>query len=201
MFIRSLINPAVHEAEGAPAGGNPAAMVTPPVTTVERAFSAEYVRELREEAKNNRLEAAAMKTKLAEFETTTAAQKASAEKAVADANKRFEEFQKASTDKVIRTEVRAGAKEAGLLDLDLIKLIDISGFKVNEDGDVVAPEGYWTTLKAAKPHFFAVTGADKGTTTNTTRTPPPAKSTGKKAAEMTEEEFNRELAALTSARR
>ena len=200
MFIRSLMNFANFDAEGA--GGVTPAVVPPvPATGIEKTFSAEYVRELRDEAKANRLEAVALKNKFSELETATAAQKAAAEQAVAEANKRFEDFQKAANDRIIRTEVRAGAKSAGLLDIDLIKVIDTSAFKVNEDGDVVAPDGFWEALKTAKPHFFAVTGADKGTTSNTGKVPAPAKPSGKNAEEMTDAEFDRELAALTSARR
>ncbi|MCB8881694.1 hypothetical protein ACELLULO517_15710 [Acidisoma cellulosilytica] len=203
MSIRALINPATHDAEGNP-GGSPTPMATTPpaqpTQSEEKTFTLEYVKSLRAEAKANREEAATFKTKLAEIETMTAAQKADAEAALAKSDKRFSDFQKALSDKAIRSEVKLGAKEHGLIDVDLLKVLDTSGFKVDEDGEVVAPEGFWDALKTTKPHFFQVTGAQTGTTSNTRGAPPPAKLSGKKASELSDEEFTRELAALTSGR-
>ncbi len=208
-FAQSYRGP-VFEAEGGavtpPAAAAPAvATPTPAAAASEpQTFSVDYVRELRAENKGYRLkaqqlEAAANEAKAAAdraaAELTAATAKAAKEMAdaVAAANT-------AAGQRLVRAEIRAGAKEAGLAHADFIKLLDTSAITVDKDGDVVVPADFWSSAKAALPHLFNATGADKGTTHNPVTPPKPVPATGKHARDMTDAEADAALEALVRTR-
>ena len=204
-------SPAALAAPAAPAATPPSAV--PPSS--QDVFPAAYVRELRDETKGYRLKAEAAEKSAAEAKAAVEAAKAegktASEKAAADlaaalkkaddeVKARFVEANERANAKLIRAEVKVGAAAAGLAHPDFLKLLDTSKFTVDEDGEVVVPADFWTTLKAAQPHLFAVTGADKGTTSNPAKPPVPAAQKGKDAREMTDAEADAALKALVSAR-
>ena len=76
------------------------------------------------------------------------------------------------------------AKDAGMIDLDGLKILDTSAVKVDDAGNVTIPDAFFVDAKKAKSYLFAVTGADTGTTTTTAKAPPP-KETGKVVDAMT----------------
>lgn len=111
-------------------------------------FSREYVHELREENKSWRTkhqeEAAARKT--AEDKA------ASAEKTTGD---KVKEVQTTADQRVIRAELKAEALAAGMVDLDGLKLADLSKVKLNADtGEVEGASELMAALKKAKPYLF-----------------------------------------------
>jgi hypothetical protein len=130
-------------------------------------FSREYVAELRAENKGWRLKA---------DEMTKAAQAAreAADKVGAEAEARVT----AAREQVVRAELRAAAVRAGMIDLDGLKLADLSGVALNDDGEVEGAEAVLAQLKDAKPYLF--TPAGQGT--SSTQTPPPPKPTTSKSA-------------------
>ena len=152
-------------------GATGGSVTTPAVTTTPVAspapatgtFSAEYVRELREEAKAHRL-TAQEQTALAKT-----AQEA-AVKATADAEALIATSKLAADEKLLRAELKAIALKAGIVDLDGLKLADVSKLKLNEQGELEKGEEFITELKAAKPYLFGTVGA----TTSTTKGKPAA---------------------------
>ena len=222
-----LTDPRTFEAEG---GGSPAAPTAPAAPAVaapaamppsaapassQDVFPAAYVRELRDETKGYRLKAEAAEKSAAEakaaveaakLEGKTAADKAAADLAAAlkkaddEVKARFTEATEKANAKMIRAEVKVGAAAAGLAHPDFIRLLDTSKFTVDEDGEVVVPTDFWASLKAAQPHLFAATGADKGTTSNPAAAPKPAAQTGKHAKDMTDAEAEAALRLLTAVR-
>jgi hypothetical protein len=149
------------------------------------------VAELNEEAKGHRLNAKearegweAAKAELARVTKEAGDKVAAAEAAAKDAGER-----------VIATlrdaALKVGAKDAGMHDLDGLRLLDTSGVKVGEDGTVEVPKDFWDTARKTKPYLFQVTGADTGTTAPGAKAPPPKETkpgTPKSVADMTPDE-------------
>ena len=112
-------------------------------------FSLEYVQELRGEN-------AAYRNKAKEA------------KAAADAAEaRLAEAEAAATQRIIRAELKAEAIKAGLLDLDGLKLADLSAVALDEHGEVSGAADVLHALKQAKPYLFGAVG-----TTSRTQEPP-----------------------------
>ncbi len=156
-----------------------------------------YAKRLRTEAANKRAENKRLKE-----------EKAAAEQALKDANKKHEaDILKLNTDHKTATEaavaaaladvttkskaekvndaLKAEATKAGVKDVDdLLKIVDASGITFDDKGAVVGVEKLIADTKTAKPHLFGTV-----TTTSTQKTPDPAAVTGKKASEMTDEEY------------
>ena len=145
---------------------------TVPAEAEPKTFSLDYVRELREENKGLRLARSNAERDRDGF-------KEAATKAAADA--------RAEADRrVIRAELKAHAIRAGIVDLDALKLMDTAGVTLNEAGEVDGADLALARFKEAKPHFFS----GSGPSTSSTAKPPPAKpASGRKAGEMTHQEF------------
>lgn len=158
-----------------PNPNQPAAPNTPapaaPTQKEPENFSADYVKELRRENAHYRTkakeheEAALKATKDAEEVTT---------KAKADADAR-----------IIRAELKAAALKAGMIDLDGLKLADLSKVTLKEDGTLDGADTLMEGLKKDKPYLFG----NPATTTHTGKAPDPNPPTPKKASEMTAEEY------------
>jgi len=91
---------------------------------------------------------------------------------------------------VIRAELKAAALKAGMVDLDGLKLADLSNVKLNDAGEVEGADTLMEELKKSKPYLF-------GSTQNSSNpgTPPnPKPPTAKKATEMTPAEYAAERA-------
>ena len=163
-------------------------------------FSAEYVRELREEAKALRLklrEAEGAADELTKAKAALDDADKAREKAVADALKSAKAEANA---RLLNAELKAAAAKAGLIDPSDIRLFDTSKVTVAEDGTVSIPEGFFDEAAKAKPYLFAPkSGAETGNTTNPQQPPKPSTG-GKDALAMSDEEFAAELAAITGRR-
>lgn len=148
---------------GGSGGGNPPASSSKPGS---QTFSYEYVQELREENKSWREKYQAEKGKVAELTTA-------AEKAGKDADEKVSAADKAASDRILRAELKAHALKAGLVDLDALKLADLTAVKLNDKGEVDGADKLFADLKTAKPYLF---GAANTSTPNTppSNTPPGA---------------------------
>jgi hypothetical protein len=104
-------------------------------------FSLEYVQELRGEN--------------ASYRTRAKDAEARAQQAQQDADAQIAEANRTAQTRVIRTELRAEALRAGLLDADDLKLADVSQLNVNEDGEVSGVIELVKALKQAKPYLFS----------------------------------------------
>ena len=192
MFRRYLLNTACYAPEGAPTPVAPAVPVIPaaPAIAEPASFSVDYVRELRSENKGVRLKNQEILTKLEQLETAANAKIAAAEAKVAEAVT-------ASERRIVAAEMKVAAKAAGILDMDFLKLIDTSGIKLDDKGEVSIPADFWEKAKTAKPAFFTpATGAEKGTTAPTGKPPVPGTVVTKAAKDMTKEEYAAAKAAL-----
>lgn len=156
-------------------GGNP-----PPKDPDDsrETFSREYVKELREENKGWRLKASQLERERDEHKTA-------AERAAAEAEGKIKEAHTAAEQRVIRAELKAEALKAGMVDLDGLKLADLSKVKINDAGEVEGATELMEELKKAKPYLFGTT-QNSSTPGNPPNPKPPA---AKKATEMTEEEY------------
>ena len=141
-----------------------------------------YELKLRRENKANREKLREAEAKLA---TDIAAAQAAAEQRIA-------ETQRAANERIIRAELKAAALKAGMVDLDGLKLADLSAVKLTESGDVEGADALMETLKTTKPYLFG-TAKTGSTAMPPTNTPPAAKH----ARDMTAAERAAALAALT----
>ena len=81
-----------------------------------------------------------------------------------------------ATGRVIRSELKAHALRAGIIDLDGLRLADASALSLNDDGLVVGAEALIESLRQDKPYLFADArvGISTGTTGQIQRAPAPA---------------------------
>ncbi|MDB5966474.1 MAG: hypothetical protein JWQ72_2974, partial [Polaromonas sp.] len=134
-------------------GGNPPPPA--PVPPEPETFSKDYVRELRAENKGWRLKAT-------QLETERDTHKTAAEKAAADAEGKITAAQQAANDRIIRAELKTSALKAGMVDLDGLKLADLTKVKLNAAGEVEGADELMVELKKAKPYLL--TGASTSST-------------------------------------
>jgi hypothetical protein len=66
----------------------------------------------------------------------------------------IETSNKAAQQRVVNAELKALAISEGLKDLDLVKLIDLTNVKVDDNGEVVGLKEAVTDFKTRKPDFF-----------------------------------------------
>jgi hypothetical protein len=85
--------------------------------------------------------------------------------------------------------LRMAAKDAGIVDIDALRLLDTSGVTLDDDGSVAIPDGFWDQAKEAKPYLFAQAGTQTGTTSQTVKPPAQQPPKRKDALEMTPEEY------------
>ena len=167
----------------------PPAPPAPPAPAPQpQSFSAEYVRELREESKGYRLKAQ---------ETEQKAQDAlkKATDAETAANAKIAEATSAADKRVIRAELKAEALKAGMIDLDGLQLADLSAVKLNDKGEVEGGAAAIKALKKAKPYLFGATS------TSTPGNPPrPAPNAGAKVVDLSPEEYRKRKAAAIAGR-
>ena len=104
-------------------------------------------------------------------------------KASSDLN--ISELSKSANDRVLRAELKASALKAGMVDLDGLKLADLSKVKLNDAGEVEGADALMEELKKAKPYLF---GATK-TTSSDVKPPARKDNEPKKATDMTKEEY------------
>jgi hypothetical protein len=108
-----------------------------------------------------------------------------------DLERQLAALQKDAGNRVIRAEMKAEAIRAGMIDLDGLKLLDLSRLSLGEDGDVLGGSQAIAQLKRAKPWLFG------GTSSSSSVAAPPARSARPKlATEMTEEEYREARSAL-----
>ena len=114
-------------------------------------FTREYVTELRQESAGYRTRANEAKAALAALEAAKAA-------ALAEAEQRVSAAESKANERVLRAELKAVALRAGMVDLDGLKLADLSTVALDEHGDVVGVDELMAGLKAAKPYLFGAVG-------------------------------------------
>ena len=102
------------------------------------------------------------------------------------------------SERLMRAGLKAHAASAGIVDPDVLKLLDLkqAGVRLDEEGEVLGAKEAIEALKAAKPWAFKQTAADKGSSSSTASPPGAPPATGKRALDMTEAEWRAERARL-----
>lgn len=162
----------------------------------QKTFPLEYVKELREENKSLRISNTEYekKQKDSEKQASEALAKAVEE---ATTKAKAEALAEATTEadkRVMLAELKGEAVKSGLLDLDQLKIADLSGVKY-VDGKLDGAETLFKSLKETKPYLF---GENKNSTT-TTQTPPSVPPAAKHAKDMSKEEYSANLRAVIGA--
>lgn len=105
------------------------------------------------------------------------------------------QVQREAESRLIRAELKAEAMRAGIVDLDGLKLLDLSAAKLNASGDVEGAGAMIAQLKRDKPWLFG------GASSSSPATPPPAQPPRqKRAMEMTDAEYRAARADLLKRR-
>lgn len=173
--------------------------------TAELATVREKLTEANADAKHHRLSAQAYRTQVEEAKAEAERLKTSAateldaamKKAADDADRlRLDLTGRATAAETAATEARTkaqeraraadlriAANEAGLRDIDALKLLDASLLKLSEDGDVTNAAEAMAAFKAAKPYLFG-----QASTSSTATPPPAAPSAAKNALDMAPDE-------------
>jgi hypothetical protein len=98
--------------------------------------------------------------------------------------RRLEELEAQSRERLIRAELKAEAMRAGMVDLDGLKLVDAGGLTIDAAGEVGGTAALMQSLRRAKPWLFA------GASASSAATPPPADPpTARLATDMTADEW------------
>jgi hypothetical protein len=98
--------------------------------------------------------------------------------------KQLSYLERFTQNRLVQAEMKAEALRAGIIDLDGLKLLDLSEAKLNEQGEVEGAAMMLEKLKRAKPWLFGRSSSSSPTT------PPPAQPPRQKlATEMTDEEY------------
>lgn len=135
-------------------------------------FSREYVEELRREN--------------ASYRTRAQGAKAEAEAKLAEAEAQSAAAAKAAGERILRAELKAEALKAGMVDLDGLKLADLSQVRLAESGEVEGADALVAALKEAKPWLFGPLS-----TTNPEKAPPKTPPRAQTARDMRPEDWAR----------
>jgi len=163
--------------EGAGDGGGGAGDGGTKKLPTPEVFSREYVHELREENKSWR-------TKHSESETARKTAEDAAKAADTTSQGKIKEVQTAADQRVIRAELKAAALKAGMVDLDGLKLADLTKVKLNDAGEVEGADELMEAMKKAKPYLFG-----EPSSSSSHKAPKKDDQKVKKATDMTDEEY------------
>ena len=97
--------------------------------------------------------------------------------------------------RLIRAELKAEAVRTGIVDLDGLRLLDLSAAKLNDKGEVDGAAALLAGLKREKPWLFAAHSSS-----STAAPPPAAPARTKMATEMSDAEYRAARAALLKRR-
>jgi hypothetical protein len=153
-------------------------------TSEPETFSRDYVQELRRENEQWRYKARE------EMEAARRERDETAAKARKDAQAAIAEARRAADLRIVQAELKATALAAGMIDVEGLKLLDISGVELNEEGNIVIPASLFADAKKAKPWLFG-----QASTSSTAATPKIEPPKSKSVREMDDKErraFERE---------
>jgi hypothetical protein len=111
------------------------------------------------------------------------------------AERKLAEMEAATHARIVRAELKAEAVRAGMVDLDGLKLLDVTGIKVGEDGEVEGAKTIMGDLKRAKPWLFG-----GGSSSSTAGAPPAQPPKARLATEMDYAEWQKARADLLKRR-
>ena len=100
-----------------------------------------------------------------------------------------------SRTRVVQAELKAAAAQAGMIDPDGLKLVDLARVKANEVGELESADELMSELKREKPWLFT-----NQSSSSRAAAPPVRPTRSKLAAEMTVEEYRAARAELVRRR-
>ncbi len=117
-------------------------------------------------------------------------------------SQRMKDAERAADERVMRAELRHIGASLGLVDADVLKLVDLkaAGLKLDDKGDVVGAKEAIEALKASKPWAFKQTAADKGSSSSNAPSPGAPSAEPKDARTMTDAEYAALRASVTRRR-
>lgn len=104
---------------------------------------------------------------------------------------KLNDLQCTSDARLIHAEMKVEAVRAGMVDLDGLRLLDLTGMRINSEGEVEEAAEAISRLKKAKPWLFGSLSSSSPLTA-----PPAQPSRQKHATEMTNAEYAAARAAL-----
>ena len=104
---------------------------------------------------------------------------------------KLEDFQRQSDMRLVRAEMKAEAIRAGMIDLDGLKLLDISEVRLNERSEIDGASELMGRFKKSKPWLFGTTSSSSSLSAPAAQNP-----RQKHATEMTSAEYAAARAAL-----
>ncbi len=113
----------------------------------------------------------------------------------AELERRLAEVEAAARARIVRAELKAEAVRAGMVDLDGLKLLDVSRVTVGETGEGEGAAALMRDLRRAKPWLFG--GASSSSTAGA---PPALPPKPRLATEMNVDEWQRARAELLKRR-
>jgi hypothetical protein len=113
----------------------------------------------------------------------------------AELERRLAEVEAQAHQRIVRAELKAEALRAGMVDLDGLKLLDVSRVKLGENGEVEGAQALMRDLRRAKPWLFG--GASSSSTAGAPPAQPPQP---RRATEMNFDEWQRARAELLKRR-
>lgn len=94
-------------------------------------------------------------------------------------------------NRLMQSQLKAAAVQAGMIDLDGLKLVDLSRARLNEYGELEGIEDLMLEVKREKPWLFG------GHSSSSRANPPPAQpARAKSASEMSQDEYRAARAEL-----
>lgn len=154
-----------------------------------KTFSADYVKDLRKESAEYRNKAKELQRKAEEAEAKAAELNNNLKLSQEEAQKALNESKRLNSafeQRVINAELKAAAMEAGLVDMDAFKMVDVSKVKITDKGEVVGVKELIDDLKKEKAYLF------KDITTSNKNSSAPAKdaASNEKPTYANQKEFN-----------
>jgi hypothetical protein len=105
------------------------------------------------------------------------------EERAAQLERRLAEMEASTTQRLIRAELKAEAVRAGMVDLDGLKLVDMAGLTLTEQGDVAGASGVMTQLRRSKPWLFGSASSSSAAAAPPAQPPAPKQATAMSHAE------------------
>lgn len=168
----------------------PAAKIEDNASEDGKTFSADYVKDLRKESADNRVKAKELQRKADEAELRATQLSDGLKLAQEEAQKALHESKRLNSafeQRVLNAELKAAAMEAGLIDMDAYKMVDISKVKINDKGEVVGIKELISDLKKEKAYLFK----DINTSNKDSKAPPHDAGANEKPVYATEQDFNK----------
>jgi predicted RNase H-like nuclease (RuvC/YqgF family) len=122
-----------------------------------KTFSADYVKDLRKESADYRNKAKELQRKAEEAEAKAAELNNNLKASQEEAKNALHESKRLNTafeQRLINAELKAAAMEAGLVDMDAFRMVDVSKIKITDKGEVVGVKELITDLKKDKSYLF-----------------------------------------------